>query len=46
MNQGERRPPLRVALVQFKPRKAKVTANLESIRGIVASQAPVADLVI
>lgn len=46
MNQGEARSPLRVALVQFKPRKADVAGNVEALRAIVAEQADHADLVV
>jgi len=35
-----------LALVQSKPRKAQVTANLEAVRATVAEQAPHADLVV
>ena len=46
MNQGEARPPLRVALVQFKPRKAAVTANVEAVRTLVVDHAAQVDLVV
>ncbi len=46
MNQAEVRPPLRVALVQFKPRKADVAANLDAVRRVVEEQASHADLVV
>ncbi|GMV04353.1 MAG: putative glutamine-dependent NAD(+) synthetase [Gemmatimonadota bacterium] len=46
MNQGEGRLPLRVAMIQFKPRKAQVLANLDAVRATVAEQAPHADLVV
>jgi len=46
MNQGEGRPPLRVAMVQFKPRKADVQANIEEVRSIVSEQTEHADLVV
>ena len=46
MNQGEARPPLRLALVQFKPRKADVGANAEAIRALVADHAARVDLVV
>lgn len=46
MTHGDARPPVRVALVQFKPRKADVAANLEAVRRIVGEQAPHADLVV
>jgi NAD+ synthetase len=46
MNQGEARSPLRVALVQFKPRKTDVAGNIEAVRAIVAEQATHADLVV
>ena len=44
MNQGDAHAPLRVALVQFKPRKADLDANLEVIRTTLRDQAPHADL--
>ena len=46
MNQDRERPPLRVALVQFKPRKADPRGNLERVRQIVAEESPQADLVV
>lgn len=46
MNQGEGRLPLRVALVQFKPRKARIETNLEAMRAILVAQAPQSDLVV
>jgi len=46
MNQGEARRPLRVALVQLKPRKADVAANVSAVRSVVAEQAALADLVV
>lgn len=46
MNTGEVRPPLRVALVQFKPRKGNIAGNLEAARAILAEQGPHADLVV
>lgn len=46
MNQGEARPPLRVALVQFKPRKADLSANAEAVRALVAQHAAQADLMV
>jgi NAD+ synthetase len=46
MHRGEPRPPLRVALVQIKPRKADVQGNIDAVRGVVAEQAPHADLVV
>jgi predicted amidohydrolase len=46
MISGEARPPLRVALVQLKPKKADVKANVESMRRIIAEQAIHADLVV
>ncbi|HKJ03350.1 MAG TPA: nitrilase-related carbon-nitrogen hydrolase, partial [Longimicrobiales bacterium] len=46
MNQGEARPPLRVALVQFKPRKADVGANVAAVRALVADQAQRADVLV
>jgi len=46
MSQAEVRPPLRVALVQYKPRKADVAANVEAVRRILEEQASQADLVV
>lgn len=46
MVQGEARPPLRLALVQLKPRKADVAANVAAVRRIVGEQASHADLVV
>ncbi len=46
MTQAEVRPPLRVALVQFKPRKADVGGNLAAVRRVVEEQASQADLVV
>ena len=46
MNQAPGRPPLRVALVQFKPKKADTRANLERVAGIVAQESPHADVVV
>ena len=46
MNQDKARPPLRVALVQVRPRKADVAANLEAVRRVVGEQATRADLVV
>jgi NAD+ synthetase len=46
MHRGETRPPLRVALVQIKPRKADVQGNIDAVRGVVAEQSAHADLVV
>jgi NAD+ synthase (glutamine-hydrolysing) len=47
MNQGQAaKPPLRVALAQFKPDKGDVPGNLARVRSIVAEQADHADLVV
>lgn len=46
MHQGEVQPPLRVALVQSKPRKAEVSANAAAVMSVVAEQAAHADLVV
>jgi NAD+ synthetase len=46
MNQGEARPPLRVALVQFKPTKADIPANVASVRAQIEALASTADLVV
>jgi NAD+ synthetase len=46
MNQEQDRPPLRVALVQFKPKKADPRANLERVRAIVTEESRHADVVV
>jgi NAD+ synthetase len=46
MSNAEPRPPLRVALVQFKPTKADVSANAQALKGIVAAHADAADLIV
>ncbi len=46
MNAGDARPPLRVALVQLKPRKGDVAANLQAVATTVATHASETDLVI
>jgi NAD+ synthetase len=46
MNQGEVRPPLRVALVQFKPTKGDVAGNLSAVAAQVSDLGATADLVI
>jgi NAD+ synthetase len=46
MNQDQERPPLRVALVQFKPGKADPRGNLGRVREIVAEESPHADVVV
>src|SRR5688572_9156706 len=46
MNQERPGPPLRVALVQVKPTKADVAANVERVRSILADQSAHADLVV
>ena len=46
MSNSEVRPPLRVALVQFKPMKADVSANVESIQRTIASYASSTDLIV
>jgi NAD+ synthetase len=46
MNQGEVRPPLDVALVQFKPTKANVEANVKAVREQISALAATADLVV
>ena len=46
MNQDQERPPLRVALVQFKPGKADPRGNLGRVREIVAEESAHADLVV
>lgn len=46
MNQGEVRPPLHVALVQFKPTKARIEANVKAVREQIDALAHTADLVV
>ena len=46
MNQAPVPPPLRVALVQFKPKKADTGANLARISGFVAQETPNSDVVV
>jgi len=46
MNQAQPRPPLRVALAQFTPRKADTRGNMERISRIVAEESPHADVVV
>jgi NAD+ synthetase len=46
MSNSEVRPPLRVALVQFKPTKAEVSANVEAIQRTIASQSSSTDLIV
>ena len=46
MNRDRERPPLRVALVQFKPSKGDVRGNLDRVCSIVTAQTPHADLVV
>ena len=46
MSSIEARPPLRVALVQFKPTKGDVPGNIRAVRDLVASQVDHADLVV
>ncbi len=46
MNQEQQRPPLRVALAQFKPRKADPLANVERVRHVLAEESPHADVVV
>ena len=46
MSNSEVRPPLRVALVQFKPMKAEVSANVEAIQRTIASQSSSTDLIV
>jgi len=46
MNNTDVRPPLRVALVQFKPTKAEVSANVETIRRTITSQSNSTDLIV
>ena len=46
MNQARARPPLRVALVQFKPKKADTLGNLERVASFVSAEAPHADVVV
>jgi NAD+ synthetase len=46
MKQGEVRPPLDVALVQFKPTKAHLEANVTAVREQIAELAGTADLIV
>lgn len=46
MSNPEPRPPLRVALIQFKPTKAEVSANVEAIRRAITAQSGLADLIV
>jgi NAD+ synthetase len=46
MNQDRAGPPLRVALVQFKPKKADLSWNLGRIHHVVAEESAHADLVV
>ena len=46
MSNTEVRPPLRVALVQFKPTNAEVSANVEAIQRTIVSQASSTDLIV
>ena len=46
MSPTEARPPLRVALVQFKPTKADVAGNVQAVCDIVAAHADQADLMV
>ena len=46
MSNSEVRPPLRVALVQFTPTNAEVSANVEAIQRTIASQSSSTDLIV
>ena len=46
MNQEQARPPLRVALIQFKPSKGDVEGNLERVRTIAEGCSADADVVV
>ena len=46
MSPTEARPPLRVALVQFKPTKADVARNIQAVRDIIGAHANQADLMV
>ena len=46
MSPSEARPPLRVALVQFKPTKADVARNIQAVRDIIGAHANQTDLVV
>ena len=46
MNQDRARPPLRVALVQFKPKKADVHGNIGRVRQILSEASARADVVV
>ena len=46
MSPTEARPPLRVALVQFKPTKADVARNIKAVCDIVGAHANQTDLMV
>jgi NAD+ synthase (glutamine-hydrolysing) len=46
MNQAHSRPPLRVALAQFTPKKADTGGNLQRVLGILAKESAHADVVV
>ena len=46
MSNSEVHPPLRVALVQFQPTKAEVSANVEAIQRTITSHASSTDLIV
>jgi len=46
MNQDHARPPLRAALVQFKPTKGDVGSNIEHAKAIIEAQAQEADVLV
>jgi len=46
MNRNDHRPPVRVALAQFKPRKADVPGNLERVRDVIGRYVSQADLIV
>ena len=46
MSPTEARPPLRVALVQFKPTKADVAGNVQAVCDIVGAHADQTDLIV
>jgi NAD+ synthase (glutamine-hydrolysing) len=46
MNQERHGPPLRVALVQLKPKKADVAGNVERVRRVLQEESTKADLVV
>ncbi len=46
MNRNDHRPPVRVALAQFKPRKADVRGNLQRVGSVIERHASQSDLIV